>query len=110
MNEKIKLIDLFGAEIRSRSNADDLRESIKKNHSTIVDLYGVSFMSRSFTDELCIIVEQNDIKIINANGIVESMISAVSESRKKKRIRKKEDSEIKEFFDLKSLSDFLATI
>lgn len=110
MSEMIKLYDLLGAEIRSRSNAEVLKEIIGNNREPIVDLKDVSFISRSFADELCAMVESNIIRLCNAGGIVQNMLSAVSESRKKKRIRKTDNSEIKEFEDMKSLSTFLATI
>ena len=90
MNEMIKLYDLFGTEIRSRSNADVLREKILDCNISIIDL--------------------SQIKIYNAKGIVKNMLSIVSESRKNKRIRKTDNAEMKEFSDFKSLSNFLATI
>jgi hypothetical protein len=37
-------------------------------------------------------------------------LSYVSESRKKKRVRKTDDTKIKEFDDMESLTSFLATI
>ena len=88
MNEMIKLYDLFGTEIRSRSNADVLREKILDCNISIIDLSQITFISRSFADELC----------------------NLSESRKNKRIRKTDNAEMKEFSDFKSLSNFLATI
>ena len=84
----IKLYDLFGTEIRSRSNADVLREKILDCNISIIDLSQITFISRSFADELC----------------------NLSESRKNKGIRKTDNAEMKEFSDFKSLSNFLATI
>lgn len=110
MNDIIKLYDLLGAEIRSRSNAEILKEAISNYSEPIVDLNGVSFISRSFADELCIMTEKHIVRLCNANGIVKNMLSAVSESRKGKRVREIDNSQIKEFDDMKSLSDFLATI
>ena len=107
MNEMIKLYDLFGTEIRSRSNADVLREKILDCNISIIDLSQITFISRSFADELCNLSESDNIKIYNAKGIVKNMLS---ESRKNKRIRKTDNAEMKEFSDFKSLSNFLATI
>ena len=110
MNEMIKLYDLFGTEIRSRSNADVLREKILDCNISIIDLSQITFISRSFADELCNLSESDNIKIYNAKGIVKNMLSIVPESRKNKRIRKTDNAEMKEFSDFKSLSNFLATI
>ena len=83
----------------------------KKEHSgSIIDLSDVSFISRSFADELCILVEKHIIQLHNASGVVQNMLSVVSESRKKKRVRKTDDTKIKEFDDMESLTSFLATI
>lgn len=70
MNEMIKLYDLFGTEIRSRSNADVLREKILNCNISIIDLSQITFISRSFADELCNLSESDNIKIYNAKGIV----------------------------------------
>ena len=110
MNEMIKLYDLFGTEIRSRSNTDVLREKILDCNISIIDLSQITFISRSFADELCNLSESDNIKIYNAKGIVKNMLSIVSESRKNKRIRRTDNAEMKEFSDFKSLSNFLATI
>lgn len=110
MKEIIKLHDLLGPEIRSRSNAEILREKIAEHSGSIIDLSDVSFISRSFADELCILVEKHIIQLRNASGVVQNMLSVVSESRKKKRVRKTDDTKIKEFDDMESLTSFLATI
>lgn len=110
MDNMIKLQDLLGGEIRSRSSADTLRSHIKDYDNLIIDMSGVSFISRSFADELCVLAEGHAIQLRNASGIVQNMLSAVSESRHKKRVRKTDNAEIKEFDDMKSLSAFLATI
>ena len=110
MKEIIKLHDLLGSEIRSRSNAEILREKIAEHSGSIIDLSDVSFISRSFADELCILVEKHIIQLHNASGVVQNMLSVVSESRKKKRVRKTDDTKIKEFDDMESLTSFQATI
>ena len=67
MKEIIKLHDLLGSEIRSRSNAEILREKIAEHSGSIIDLSDVSFISRSFADELCILVEKHIIQLRNAS-------------------------------------------
>ena len=62
MKEIIKLHDLLGSEVRSRSNAEILREKIAEHSGSIIDLSDVSFISRSFADELCILVEKHIIQ------------------------------------------------
>jgi hypothetical protein len=42
-------------------------------------------------------------------GIVDSMMSVVSESRTNKRVRKTENANMKEFSDMESLSAYLST-
>mgnify|MGYP007016528396 CR=1 FL=1 len=43
-------------------------------------------------------------------GIVDSMLRVVQQSRIKKRIRKADNADIKEFNDIESLSAFLTTM
>ena len=50
METIIKVIDLLGSDIRSRLNAEKIRNRI--DGQTVVDFSGVKFMSRSFADEL----------------------------------------------------------
>ena len=108
--EIIKISTLISSDVRSRSNAEIIRSAINGiSDKIILDFSGVSFVSRSFTDELCSIVEHCKnitIDMINMSEIVKTMIEAVEKGRKNRRIRTKDDSEIKEFDDIKSLSKF----
>lgn len=111
MKKIIKIVDFLGTELRSRSSADRLREMIIKEHYSIIDMSGISFISRSFADELCNIMDTyNNVSVSNDIDIVKNMIEIVSQSRKHKRVRVEDNSEIKEFDDIESLSKFLSTI
>ncbi len=113
MENVLKISELISTDVRSRCNAGIIRSAIDGLEGRIIlDFEGVTFVSRSFTDELCSIMEekQNCIEVVNAMEEVKSMIDAVSSGRKQKRKRVKDDSEIKEFADIESLTSFLATI
>ena len=109
--EIIKISALISSDVRSRSNAEIIRSAIDGiSDKVILDFSGVSFVSRSFTDELCSIVEHSKnitIDMANMSEIVKTMIEAVKKGRENRRVRIKDDSEIKEFDDMESLSKFL---
>ena len=54
--------------------------------------------------------EHDGITLINESDFVKSMLDAVTQGRRKKRIASENTSEIKEFKDMKSLESFLETI
>lgn len=112
MKKIIKIAELIGSDIHSRQNADHIRNSIG-NFSGVVELDfdGVEFISRSFTDEVYTIVKENNDNVVlkNMEGIVDSMMSVVSESRTHKRVWKTENANMKEFSDMESLSAYLST-
>lgn len=111
MKKKIQIAKVISTDVRSRSNADIIRNEISKDvNEVILDFAGVVFISRSFADELYTIMDKHkDVKVqeINMSEIVSSMMNAVSSGRKKVRVRPVNNSEIKEFDDLESLSAFL---
>ncbi len=109
---RIKIADLLGTDIRTRAKADMIRSAIKDvNEEVILDFENVIFISRSFADELYNIVEQNEnIVLDNLCQIVQSMIDTVRSGRSSKRVFKSNDSEMKRFNDMKSLSKYLSTI
>ena len=110
-NDVIKISVLISSDVRSRSNAEIVRNAMMKmSYRVIIDFSGVSFVSRSFSDELCSIIEhfQNiEIKLINMSDIVKNMIEIVEKSRGKKRVRVDDSSTIMEFDDIESLLKFL---
>ncbi|WP_302994190.1 hypothetical protein [Parabacteroides goldsteinii] len=112
MEKVFKIAELISTDVRSRSNAGILQAAIDGVKETIVlDFAGVTFISRSFTDELCAILESlNNVRLNNTSDFVQSMIDVVCEGRKKQRVRITDNSEIKEFHDVESLSSFLETI
>lgn len=105
-------MELIGADIRSRKNADYIRNSIAGSAGKVeLDFEGVDFISRAFADEVYTIVKENNdnVVLINMEGIVGSMMSVVSESRTHKRVRKTENANMKECSDMESLSAYLST-
>ena len=106
METIIKAIDLLGSEIRSRFNAEKIRNRI--DGQTVVDFYGVKFMSRSFADELYNICHENPlVRIEGMSDFVRSMYDTVSKGRQRKRIRKEDNGEIIGFDKVENLSEFL---
>lgn len=61
-----------------------------------LDFDGVEFISRAFADEVYTIVKENRDNVVlrNLEGIVDSMMSGVSESRAHKRVRKTENAKV----------------
>jgi len=112
MKKIIRIAELIGSDIRSRKNADHIRKGIADCTDVVeLDFNGVEFISRAFADEIYTIVKENKDNVVlkNMEGIVDSMISVVSESRTNKRIRKTENANMKEFSDMESLSAYLST-
>lgn len=112
MDKVFKIATLISNDIRSRANANIIRSAIDGIDGCItLDFSGVVFASRSFVDELFNIKEEHgNINITNASDLISSMLSAVSEGRKHKRNFNKDNSEIKEFDDMESLSAFLLSM
>lgn len=112
MGKVIKISELIGTDVRSRSNAGIIQAELDGENGNIsLDFSGVTFVSRSFADELCNILDNNsNVKLVNTIQIVKTMIDIVKEGRTKKRVRVVDNSEIKEFDTMESLSSFLATI
>lgn len=115
MEKVIKVKEVLSNDIRSRCNAEAIRNEVVnvKCKEILLDLDGVIFMSRSFTDELLNIIDttkEKIIRIINAKGDAKSMVDIVSTSRKKERILSDEDSNITVLKDMNSLEKFFDTI
>ena len=109
METVINVKSLIGTEVRSRLNAETIKNNI--DGKTSVDFSGVEFISRSFADELYNIAKDNkDISLVGMSDFVLSMFNVVSNGRSKGRVRKNGTEEIKEFDNLDSLSIFLSTI
>lgn len=105
-----KLNEEIGIELLARSKALALAEQMGQNNDTaIFDFNGVVFVSRSFADELCNIADSfgERVTFINMSANVEEMISIVSESRKKTRLKGHVPPKFHHFTSVKSLSDFM---
>lgn len=115
METKILMSDLIGTELRSRTEARKIIAPIRsvKVGKVLIGFSGVTFISRSFADEFCGIIENErllrTIDLLDKCDNVDITLSIVMKNRNMpKSVQKK--SETKEFSDMESLSDFLATI
>lgn len=115
METIIKISELIGAELRSRSEAKKISSFLDfaERGKIIISFSGVTFISRSFADEFCGIVENaklsQSIELIDKCNNVEITLSIVLKNRKSPK-NVTEHSDTKEFSDMDSLSKFLATI
>lgn len=113
MEKVFSISKQLGTDVRTRANADAIWDFLKGNASgaVVLDFSDVVFISRSFADEICNITTNfSNVELRNAVGVTKAMIDAVSESRKHKRVRKKDDSEVVDLKDMSSLSSFFAAI
>lgn len=113
--EKLIMSELIGTELRSRAEAKkvlDWFNSYAKN-DVVIDYVGVRFISRSFADELCGIIDNMNklyhISEIDQNINISTTITIVRNGRKKPKNVKLTGDTV-ELTDMKSLSEFLATI
>ena len=112
MGKIVKIEELIGTDVRSRSNAGIIQAALDgETDKVVLDFSMVTFVSRSFADELCNILDKfKNVELENMDHIVQSMIDAVKSGRTKKRIRSEANSEIKVFDNIDSLSSFLSTL
>lgn len=112
MDKTFNIAELISTDIRSRGNANIICSAIDGIEGNIVlDFANVTFMSRSFTDELYnILDEHKNITLSNMSDFVDTMLKTVMQGRKNKRKFSNNESEIKEFDDMQSLSSFLSSI
>jgi len=115
METLIKMSELIGSELRSRTEAKKIHNSISlvRNGKIIISFSGVTFISRSFADEFCGIIENvklsKNIEIVDKCNNVEVTLAIVLKNRNNPK-NVQESSDTKEFSDMDSLSQFLATI
>ena len=105
-----KLIDLFGAEIRSRSNIENLRKDMNKDECYQFDMDGITFVSRSVTDELCDMEENMKLDLLNMGEMVKNMHDIVSQSRKTIRVEKTTVSNTYKCFTMDDLTRVFAEL
>lgn len=105
-----KLIDLFGAEIRSRSNIEKLRKDMREDECYQFDLDGITFVSRSVADELCDMEEKMSLELSNMGEVVQNMHDVVSSSRKTGRVKKDTSSNIYKCNTMEDVSNLFANM
>lgn len=115
MEKVIGVSKLLGNDIRSRCNAEAIKNEIvlAGNTAVCIDMTGVQFISRSFADELLniiAVIKSTRIRLANDVGEVASMIRIVSESRKRGRIVDNGNGSMIELKDMKSLNEFFAAM
>lgn len=115
MEKTIVISELIRGELRSRTEAKNLYKAKDLNSPCVrIDFKDVYFMSRSFADELCNTIEalaldKVRVSMENESDSIDLMMKIVKGNRNKPR-NMHEDSEVKEFSDMDSLSEFLSTI
>lgn len=110
MMKTIKLAETISTDIRSRKNAEILKDIITPEQDITLDFAGVTFISRSFADELCDIIEHSGATFNKCNmcPLVQNMLTAVSNGRNKKReLTPINDDDIYICEDMESLSRIL---
>lgn len=115
MDKTIKLAELLSTDIRSRRNADIIRQEISKDgaQSLVIDFGNVTFISRSFADELLNVLSENSDKNISLRNIasnVKTMLDMVKEGREKPRKMTESNNKITVLNDMKSLQDFFSLL
>ena len=115
MDNEIKMSELISTELRSRTEAKKVQDCINlvMKGKIVINFSDVTFISRSFADEFCEILEQvnlsRKVELINKSENIDITLSIVQENRNTpKNIQQSSDT--KEFSDMDSLSQFLATI
>lgn len=111
MGKEINVMELLGADIRSRSNARMIENAISERggKGCVINMEGVAFVSRSFSDELLNICKSTTSTIVNAHDVVRTMLGIVDESRRKGKEKEKGNENIVELQDMKSLEAYFAT-
>lgn len=111
MEKNIKVLDLLGPDIRSRSNAGAIEKIINElgNAKCVIDMEGVEFFSRSFADKLLEICKKSFSVIVNTHGIADTIIKIVSKSRSKSRVKHNGSAKIIKLHDMASLDLYFTT-
>ncbi|WP_302494235.1 DUF4325 domain-containing protein [uncultured Prevotella sp.] len=111
MEKNIKVLDLLGPDIRSRSNAGAIEKIINEsgNAKCVIDMEGVEFISRSFADELLEICKKSFSVIVNTHGVADTIIKIVSKSRSIRKEKHKGTEKIVKLRDMASLDLYFAT-
>ncbi|MCI9053840.1 MAG: hypothetical protein HFJ87_01670 [Muribaculaceae bacterium] len=107
----IKIYEVCGMEVLSRSNIRKIRQEITGEISAL-DFSEVSFMSRSAADELLSIMEESSFPVhrFGETEAVKTMIEIVAAGRKQARRPVSVGGEIVDCADLKDFSRLLLGI
>ena len=111
MKQHIKLIDIYHADLFSRSKAVELAGHINETAEEVVlDFQGIGFMSRSFADELYSITHSLPGVSFTYQGridVVETMMDKVAEGRTRERRMGISHPVMYKFDSKQELMDFL---
>lgn len=91
----IKVADICGKEVLSRSNAKRLASQLPDD-CVVLDLSEVTFITRSVADELLGLVDHSlrVVDIVGQHGAVATMLDIVSSARKSQRAPIKHQTEV----------------
>ncbi|PDP58412.1 hypothetical protein [Prevotella intermedia] len=108
----IKIYEIIGNEVRSRSSIELIRNRMPCNENYfIIDMGNVDFISRSFADELYNLhIDKKEVHFVNKSDTVEKMLDVVWKGRNTKRVRNTEEVEIEDYTNIDDFFKFLKTI
>lgn len=82
MKQIIKIVDIYGEELRTRIMMEQFAQTLLPENDYLLDFAGVTSISRSAADELYNITHDNhNVEMINLCPFVQKMIDAVIYSR-----------------------------
>ena len=109
MKQIIKIADLYGSEVRTRSVMERFGLTLSKENEYLLDMSGVELISRSAADELYNILHSDiRVEVINLTQFVQRMMDAVTLGRFQPRDLPTEQSDIINCPDMESLHRFLS--
>jgi len=78
MKQIIKMVEIYGAELRTRMMMEQFAQRLQPENSYLLDMSGVESISRSAADELYNIThDPKNVEMINLSPFVQKMIDAV---------------------------------
>lgn len=111
MKKIIKMKDVCGEIIHTRSVVERFRESLNFDDEYLLDMEGVVQISRSATDELYNIMHGSiSVDVINLEPFVAKMLDVVTKGRFLPRIRQKNNVKLVVCNDMQTLSRELLAV
>lgn len=111
MKQIIKMVELYGAELRTRAMMEQFAKSLLPENSYLIDMAGVTSISRSAADELYNIThDSRNVEMINLTPFVQKMVDAVILSRFQPRQLRQNQTPITYCPDVESLKKALSSI